>query len=175
MDGQFTLAHVNASTPRMQDALPGMPMEGTTLVRLMRIAQAAMGNFFEPAFRCLDLTENSFHVLCLLISSTSGTASPSELSDMVGTSRANMTRILEELVKDGWIERRTAPRDGRRHIISITQAGIDKVRDTVPRIAQPIERAFSDLSAEEVALLDTLLRKLIVSFDKGAMAARAAA
>lgn len=175
MNGQNTLAHVNASTPRMSDALPGLPMKGTTLVRLLRIAQAGLGDFFEPVFRSLDLSENSFHVLCLLISSPSGTASPSELSEMVGTSRANMTRILEDLVKDGWIERRVAPRDGRRQIISITEAGRSKVSETVPQIAMPIERAFSDLSAEEIALLDKLLRKLVVSFDKGAAAIRAAA
>lgn len=175
MNGLTTLAHVDASTAPMGNALPGMPMEGTTLVRLLRIAQAGMGNFFEPVFRSLDLTESSFHVLCLLISSSSGTASPSELSEMVGTSRANMTRILEELTRLGWVERETAPRDGRRQIISITSAGKLKVRKTVPQIATPILRAFSDLSAEEMALLDTLLRKVIVSFDKGAAAHRAAA
>lgn len=109
------------------------------------------------------------------MASESGTASPSELSDMIGTSRANMTRILEELVEDGWIERRSAPRDGRRHIISITAAGRRKVRDTIPRIAEPIERAFSDLDADEMALLNKLLCKLIVSFYKGSGAMRAAA
>jgi MarR family transcriptional regulator, negative regulator of the multidrug operon emrRAB len=175
MNGQQRLAHVNVSTPRMEKALVGLPMDGTTVVRLLRITQAGLGDFFEPVFRSMDLAENSFHVLCLLMSNESGTASPSELSDMVGTSRANMTRILEELVEDGWIERRTAPRDGRRHIISITAAGRRKVRDTIPRIAEPIQRAFSDLDAAELALLDKLLRRLIVSFDKGSGALSVAA
>jgi MarR family transcriptional regulator, negative regulator of the multidrug operon emrRAB len=94
---------------------------------------------------------------------------------MVGTSRANMTRILEELADDGWIVRRAAPRDARRQIISITVAGRRKVGDTIPRMAEPIQRAFSDLSAEEFVVLGKLLRKLIVSFDKGAGALSAAA
>lgn len=159
----------------MERALPGMPMDGTTMVRVLRIAQFGLGSFFEPVFRSLGLTENSFHVLCLLMSSDSGSASPSELAEMIGTSRANMTRILEELVEDGWIERAAAARDGRRHVISITASGRRKVRDTVPRIAEPIRRAFSDLSTDEMAVLDKLLRKLITSFDKGAGELRAVA
>lgn len=175
MNGQMRLSRVTSSTPRMERALPGMPMEGTTMVRVLRIAQFGLGSFFEPVFRALDLTENSFHVLCLLMSYEGGSASPSELAEMVGTSRANMTRILEELVEDGWVGRSTAARDGRRQVISITAAGRRKVRDAVPRIADPIRRAFSDLSNEEMALLDRLLRKLITSFDKGAGELRAVA
>ena len=175
MNGQMRLSRVSASTPRMERALPGMPMDGTAMVRVLRIAQFGLGSFFEPVFRSLDLTENSFHVLCLLMANDSGAASPSELAEMVGTSRANMTRILEELSEDGWIDRTIAARDGRRQVISITAAGRRKVRDTVPRIADPIRRAFSDLSDEEMALLDKLLRKLIKSFDKGAGEMRAVA
>lgn len=156
-------------------ALPGMPMDGTTMVRLLRITGFGLGNFFEPVFRALGLSENNFHVLCLLMSSETGAAAPSELSDMVGTSRANMTRMIEELVQDGWVERSIAPRDGRRHIIKVTAAGRHKVHDTVPRIAEPINRAFSDLDSGELALLAKLLRKLILSFDKGAGELRSAA
>jgi MarR family transcriptional repressor of emrRAB len=159
----------------MARALPGLPMDGTVMVRLLRIAGFGLGNFFEPVFRELELSEHSFHVLCLLLASEHGTAAPSELSEMVGTSRANMTRILEELVQDGWVSRRVSPRDARRHVIAITQAGRAKVHDTVPRIAEPIRRAFSDLAEAELALLNKLLRKLIVSFDKGAGEMRAAA
>lgn len=159
----------------MERALPDMPMANTVMVRLLRIGVFGMSDFFEPVFRALDLSENSFHVLCLLVAAEGGTESPSELSEMVGTSRANMTRILEELRADGYITRATAARDGRRQVISITAAGRRKVRDTVPRIAEPLQVAFSELSAQELAQLNLLLRKLIVSFDKSAHALRAAA
>jgi MarR family transcriptional repressor of emrRAB len=175
MNGQQRLTQVALSTPRMAAALPSMPMDGTTMVRLLRISQFGLTNFFEPVFRALHLSENGFHVLCLLIASESGTASPSELSEMVGTSRANMTRILEELVQDGWVERTVAPRDGRRHIIKLTTSGRSKVHDTVPCVAGPILRAFSDLDVNEFALLNNLLRKLIVSLDKDSRGFRAAA
>ena len=159
----------------MFKALPDLPMSATIMVRLLRISVFGMGNFFEPLFRAVDLSENSFHVLCLLVAAEGGSASPSELSEMVGTSRANMTRILEELVEDGLVSRTVAARDGRRQIISLTAAGRRKVKETVPRIAEPLQLAFSELNGAEMAQLDHLLRKLIVSFDKSVYALRAAA
>ncbi|CDM25280.1 Transcriptional repressor mprA [Castellaniella defragrans 65Phen] len=150
-------------------------MDGTVMVRLLRICGAGLNDFFEPVFRSAGLSEHSFHVLCLLTASEHGTASPSELSEMVGTSRSNMTRILEELRRDGWIERAVTSHDGRRHEISVTSSGRSKVRATVPLIAEPIRRAFSDLEPEEFAVLGKLIRRLVLSFDKGAISIEAAA
>lgn len=150
----------------MEQALPELSMPGTVMVRLLRITQFGLGNFFEPVFRAMGLTENTFHVLCLLLANESGSASPGELSEMVGTSRANMTRLLEELIEDGYVARSIDPRDARRHIITITPAGRIKALDTAPQLREPIHNAFSDLSDEEFAMLDRVLRRLIVSLDK---------
>lgn len=168
MKGFERINAVNSSTPAMARALPELPMAETILVRMLRISAAGMTGFFEPVFRSFDLTENGFHVLCLLTASDSGSLSPSELSELVGTSRANMTRILESLSKDGLVSRTTPRKDARRQIIHITEHGKARCSDAVPRMLTPLKTAFSELSAEEQQVLDTLLRKLILSFDKPA-------
>lgn len=175
MKGIERLSAVESSTPRMARALLDMPMPPTVMVRLIRISAFGLGNFFEPVFRALNLSENSFHVLCLLVASEHGRAAPSELSEMVGTSRANMTRILEELTQAELVSRTVHARDARRHEICITADGRKRVREVVPKMIEPLNRAFSGLSPEEFALLDRLLRKLIVSFDQSARAMSAAA
>ena len=175
MKGRERIRHVDSSTPRMTRALPDLPMDSAVMVRLLRISVFGMSDFFESVFRTVNLSDNSFHVLCLLVASDNGSESPSELSEMVGTSRANMTRILDELAEDGFVARAAAPRDGRRQIITITAPGRRKVRETVPRIAGPLQIGFSELNEKEMAQLNLLLRKLIVSFDKSAHALRAAA
>lgn len=175
MKGSERLAQVALSTPLMGRALPELSMPGTVMVRLLRITEFGLHNFFEPVFRSLGLTEHTFHILCLLVANESGSASPGELSEMVGTSRANMTRLLEELIEDGFVKRSIDPRDARRHIISITKSGRAKALDAAPQLREPIENAFSDLSPEEFAVLEKLLRRLIVSLDKSPRSLRMAA
>lgn len=159
----------------MARALPDLPMSQTVMIRLLRISMFGMSAFFESVLRAMDLSENTFHVLCLLVAAEGGAESPSDLSEMVGTSRANMTKIIDQLVDDGYVTRSTSTRDGRRQVISVTSAGRRKVRDTVPRMADPLQIAFSELDDNEMSQLNLLLRKAIISFDKSAHALRAAA
>ena len=175
MKGSERLTQVAVSTPVMGKALPELSMPGAVMVRLLRITEFGLGAFFEPVFRSMGLTENTFHVLCLLLATESGSASPGELSEMVGTSRANMTRLLEELVDDGHVARSIDPRDARRHVITITRKGRSKALDAAPQLREPIEAAFSDLSPQEFALLEKLLRKVIVSLDKSPRSVRTVA
>jgi MarR family transcriptional repressor of emrRAB len=173
MRGIDRLLAVERSSPAMAEALPDLPMPETIMVRLIRICMVGLGQYFEPTFRAIGLSESAFHVLCLLMASSGGRASPSELSDLVGTSRANMTRILEDLVSDGLATRSVEERDSRRHTIQITAAGVRAAKKAVPQLAAPLKQAFSGLTAEEFAQLDTLLRKTIVSFDNNTVSFRA--
>jgi MarR family transcriptional repressor of emrRAB len=165
MRGSERLKAVERSTPAMAAALPDLPMAETVMVRLIRISVVGLGHFFEPVFRDMDLSESSFHVLCILVARDNGLASPSELSELVGTSRANMTRILDELVADGLATREVESRDARRFAVRITTAGRKVAARAVPKMVEPLQRAFSGLSPEEFAMLGQLLRKAIVSFD----------
>jgi MarR family transcriptional repressor of emrRAB len=166
MQGRSKLAAVERSTPPMAGALPDLPMREAVLVRLVRILSSTMTDCFESVFRGSGLSENSFHVLCLLLASPNCRAAPSELSSMVGTSRANMTRILGQLHRGGWVSRTVEARDGRRHIIALTPEGRDIARTTSCRIGAPLSQSFSGLSADESLSLGALLRKLIVSLDQ---------
>jgi len=153
----------------MGRALPDLPMVETVMVRLVRSAAAEMTDFFEPVFREIGLSENAFHVLCLLLAAEDGQLSPSDLSDLVGTSRANMTKIIESLTASDYASRREVKHDGRRQVIAITEAGKAAALAALPTLSRPLKMAFSGLTTEEMAQLDSLLRKVVVSFDNGAL------
>jgi MarR family transcriptional repressor of emrRAB len=174
MRGFQRLAAIKRSTSPMTEALH-MPEGETVMVRLIRATVAGMGEFFEPVFRQLGLTENAFHVLCLLVAAEDGRLSPSDLSDLVGTSRANMTKIIEGLAAEGLVTRRTVEHDGRRQLIEITAKGRHTAIKAVPAVSQPLRQAFSGLSAGEFKMLDALLRKAVLSFDQYARPLRASA
>ena len=168
MRGVDKLAAVDSSTPAMARALPDLPMTETVMVRLMRIGNASLGQFFEPVFRDIGLSENTFHVLCLLMAAPDERASPSELSELVGTSRANMTRLLDELDSAGHIRRQSVQSDGRRITVAITDSGRTAAMQTAPRLQPALRSAFAGLDDADMAQLDVLLRKAVSSFDKRA-------
>ena len=165
MKGIERLRAVDRGTPAMAAALPDLPMAETIMVRLLRIAVVGLGQATEPSLRRTGLTESNFHVLCLLMASDEGRASPSELSELVGASRANMSRIVDNLVSDGLVLRETASVDARRASVQITARGREVARSAVPVLAAPLRRAFEGLDPDSFAALDTLLRTLVASFD----------
>jgi MarR family transcriptional repressor of emrRAB len=158
----------------MAEVLPELPSRESTMIRLFRIGVMGLGRYFDPVFRKIGLPESAYHALCLLVASEGGKASPSLLSDMVGTSRANMTRIVETLAGGGLIVRDSDDSDGRRQTIAITASGREFATNALPILAEPVRQAFSDLTEEEFAQLDFLLRKAIASFDKEAPLAHVA-
>lgn len=157
----------------MARALPELPMTQTVMVRLLRIAVAGMSDCFEPVFRTLGLSENGFHILCLLVAAEEGSASPSDLSDLVGTSRANVTRLLDTLVVEGLVSRHADARDARRQVVAITAQGRVRCRATAEQMDAPLRVAFGQLDDEEMATLARLLRKAVSSFDQASAPARA--
>jgi MarR family transcriptional repressor of emrRAB len=175
MKAREHLAWLDSSAPRLELAIPELPREGTVLVRLLRIAAYGMSNFFEPALRAVRLGENQFNVLCYLVAAEGGAASPSDLSGLVGTSRANITRIVRELTAAGLVTTKAAERDGRRLLVRITAEGRKRTRASVPGFIGPVTSAFATLSPNERATLNRLLRKVIVAMDEAAHSYRAAA
>ena len=175
MSGSVSLARLAATTPRMTAALPGLPPQGTLAVRLVRLASGAVTDFFEPHFRAAGIAEAQFHVLCLLCADKDGAGSPSELAEMVGTSRANITRLLDQMERKGWLIRDASPMDARRQIVTITDAGRAMVDATIPPISAQIDNGFGAMSDAEMKQLETLLKKLVLSLDPLASMTEAAA
>jgi len=69
----------------------------------------------------------------------------SELSDRVVLSRTRVSRIVDELVREGLVERNPDPDDRRSAFASITSRGRDELRRTAPHYLAGIERHFTSL------------------------------
>ncbi len=167
MRGVLKLASVKRSTPAMAAALPQLPMPQAVMVRLVHILSSTMTAYYEPVFRDVGPTENVFHVLCLLLAAEDGKASPGELTELVGTSKANMSRILDWLVSEGLVSRTPETMDARRHVIQIKPKGRRVASEAVPKMLEPLSKAFSGLTPDEFATLTTLMQKAILSLDTG--------
>lgn len=165
MHSILKLAAIKRSTPTMHSALPDLPLDETILVRLIRIFSTSVSEYFEPVFKQVGVTEYIFHVISLLLASKDNTCSPGELTELVGTSKANMTRILERMLKQGLVTKIDVPEDGRRYQIRITDKGREIATSTVPHLKDALSDAFSGLTKDELSSLISLIEKALLSLD----------
>lgn len=131
-------------------------IEEGVLNALRRICRALDVHSRELAREC-DLT--SPQLMCLRVLGDAGTMMPSEMARAVSLSQATVTGILDRLSQRKLITRRRNPRDKRRVILRLTDAG----RDLLANAPSPLHsglattlRAMSDI--ERITIHDTLER-----------------
>lgn len=87
----------------------------------------------------------------------------SELADRTVLSRSGVSRLVDRLVGDGLVVRRSCPTDARGAWAELTPAGLDRLRHAAPVHLRGVERHFlaplTDDQREALAdALDTVLR-----------------
>ncbi|MBI5318741.1 MarR family transcriptional regulator [Bradyrhizobium sp.] len=104
-------------------------------------------------------------------------ASLSELAEMMEVEKATAGRMIDRLVANGWVERRTARDDRRVKRVYLTDDA-ERVHKRIWRVAEEtVDAALADLSARESKLLMDLLQRIkttLVSADGNDPAASAA-
>ena len=101
---------------------PG-PSHLATDLRLacLRIARR---NRFESVVRVAP------HQMAVLSRIARGPASAGELAEWERVSAPTMSRTIAGLVEAGWVERSGDPEDGRRVILTLTEAGRERLAET---------------------------------------------
>jgi DNA-binding MarR family transcriptional regulator len=86
--------------------------------------------------------------------------SAGEVAEKTAMDKVAVSRAVKQLLKARRIDRRVSPEDRRRSILRLSATGADIYRQIVP-LALSYERALlSELSAREIASLDTIFYKL---------------
>ncbi len=86
---------------------------------------------------------------------------PLALQSQMLLAQYNLSRLLDRMAGDGYIERRPCPNDGRGQIVVTTPAGRHLLKRMWPAYEAAIQRHFAErLSAEEATRLAHLLGKL---------------
>ncbi|THH35100.1 MarR family transcriptional regulator [Aliishimia ponticola] len=84
---------------------------------------------------------------------------PSHLADALAVERANLVAIIDELAKNGWIERRPNPKDRRAHALFVTEVGSAQCARAFDAVRQHDARVHAGLSrAEQTTLVSLLCR-----------------
>ena len=84
----------------------------------------------------------------------------SELADKTLNDHPNITRMVDQLEKRGWVQRNVDIEDRRRHLVSLTSAGRAQVEYLQPRILAERKRIFAGFSPIEIDQLVAMLEKI---------------
>ena len=113
---------------------------------------------FDRRVRRLGITRAQWLVLTRLHRRPG--ASLSELAEMMEVEKATAGRMIDRLVANGWVERRTARNDRRVKRVYLTDDA-ERVHKRIWRVAeQTVDAGLADLAARERRQLMSLLQRI---------------
>jgi DNA-binding MarR family transcriptional regulator len=144
-----------------EQALPGR--RGEQAWRALLQAQATLMRQLDA-----DLWEDTglrladFDVLAQL-AEAGGKLRMSELAARTLISRSGLTRRVARLVDAGLVRRANTTEDGRGVVVTLTDAGVARMTETVPAHLRGVSKLFVErLDDQELAVVESALRKVIV-------------
>jgi DNA-binding MarR family transcriptional regulator len=125
---------------------------------LARVVQVRLFQLYYERLGRLGVSPGVFAALTV-IRSNPGIAHGA-LAETLAARGPNVTKLVDKLVRDGWVERRTLPEDGRTRGHFLTPAGRAKADAIIKAGLAHDKFVTSSLSAAERASLLQLLAKL---------------
>lgn len=108
-----------------------------------------------------ELTLNQFKVLEVLYHR--GDLNIGAITKLTMSTPGNITVVIKNLKRDGWITSIQDPLDKRASILTITQKGQEKMKEVFPQHAKNLTENMDILSDEELDTLQSLLKKVYTS------------
>lgn len=111
-----------------------------------------------------DLTPEQWQILLTLWHS-SQPLTQVEIGNMILRDKPSISKMIQKLVKKGWIRKVKGRVDGRQTLIELTPMG-DSFKDEIPsKITSQMSTFFSVLDGKEVGQLFQLIKKLRTSLE----------
>ena len=124
---------------------------------IFRKAQWTLDRQVAASFKDNGLTQMQFAVLDRLYSH--GTQRVSDLLEGLLATSGNMTLVLKNMEKKGWIVRQKSPEDKRAFLIDLTDEGRDLFEKVLPQHLDSVRQAMSIFTDDELSQLYKLLKK----------------
>lgn len=141
-------------------------MHGLDLMRQIKMLSHLYGMLMSSHMRDAQLSGPRWRLLLHLhMSEHMGRASlsPTELSRLQLVTKNTISSLLRSLEEQGLIERTLDPDDRRQFRIHLSNEGRELIRASTPEYVAYLNQLAGDLTSDEMAQLDQLLRKLHAS------------
>lgn len=158
-------AVIEANITRVAKRLQNVPVQDIVLVRLIKHLSARLGAHVGDAVRPTGINEVGFRTLMMLYANAEQGVHPSQLSEASSESRANITRICDELQRKGLLRRRPSTQDRRCVVLEITAEGEQLIENLLPRVWKRLDGFSNALNQKEKKDLERLMKKVAAAMD----------
>jgi DNA-binding MarR family transcriptional regulator len=86
-----------------------------------------------------------------------------ELSELVFKDNASVTRIIDLLIKAGYLEKETHPEDRRKLVLHVSKSGQEIIKNVQKIVLQNRSKALNGINQNELEIVDKALRKIITN------------
>jgi DNA-binding MarR family transcriptional regulator len=147
-----------------QQELPGSDADAIevllALLRAVRVHRTAVTRQLESLDLAVGMTGARYTLLMTLYFSRDNLLAQNEISRELNVSRTNITNLIDGLERDGLVERMPSPADRRVSYAQLTQRGRDVCVKLMPAMAELMQDATRDFSADEKAQFRSFLYRV---------------
>lgn len=147
---------------RLRKEFPGSDPTTNALLLFLNRASADLTTELEAeVHKPLGLSWSGYRLLFVLW--IAGDLEPARVADLTHTSRASVSNLSVSFIEQGLIDRRPSLTDKRSVLLSLTDEGVDRVRQAYLAQDARQKELLSVLSEEEQTILHLLLAKMVRS------------
>jgi len=145
---------------RFKERFPELDHSSVKMVAALANAHHILFSVMERAFSKSGITPQSIEVLKILYMRKEQGYLLGEIGEQLMVSPANVTGLVEGLVKKGLVERKEQPGDRRKRLTELTPLGIEFMENLIPVIARFFNEVFASLSPKDKQQLYDRLNQL---------------
>ncbi|WP_051940721.1 MarR family transcriptional regulator [Stenoxybacter acetivorans] len=160
MSFRFAGFQFEESLDRLNVDFPEINTEIILYDRLIRALNIEKRNNLNQFLNKQGMNESQWYALLAVYFSEGQEILPSELSEALNLTRTSATRLSDEMVKMGWVNRFTHPIDRRKITLKLTQKGVDMVHKLIVPVNRLRQNAWLVLTEEEQKQMYTFLQKM---------------
>jgi len=159
------LDHLRERLQALQQRQPDYPVQFSLLSRLSVLLEKRVIEAANLVLKPHGISYSMYHAMVLAYANCDRPLTPTELARATGERTTNITHICDELARRELITRHQDPRDRRRVVIELTEAGQALLRQLQKPIWALWTSRYDDFDAQQLAELEQTLITQLTNLD----------
>ena len=157
----FSQAELTNALRLLSERLPEFSEPQAQISRLLRVVTERLSGNLNESLKEFGINENLWFAVMAVYVSPDSEILPSRLSDLMDLTRTSATRLSDDMVERGWVERHINQQDRRQIVLKLTAEGEAFIQKGWPQIANRDQNVWEAFAEEDYAQLHHLLSKLL--------------